>query len=94
MLTPSHRLEGEPWDMRTAVSRSYDSLARGGLHHARPSGGVANGTEYDFISRRAAVPSKAGIYDANLPVRLPFLFSLKQRCCTFGRQRTPSQNIP
>lgn len=34
--------------MRTTVSRSYDSLARGGLHHARPSGGVANGTEYDF----------------------------------------------
>ena len=34
--------------MRTAVSRSYDSLARGGLHHARPSGSVANRTEYDL----------------------------------------------
>ena len=34
--------------MRTAVSRSYDSLARGGLHHAQPSGDVANGTEYDL----------------------------------------------
>ena len=93
MLTPSHGLEGEPWDIRTAVSRSYDSLARGGLHNAQPSGSVANETEHDFISHRAAVPSKAGIYDANLLVRLPFLFSLKQRCCTFSRQRTTSQNI-
>ena len=81
--------------MRTAVSRSYDSLARGGLHHAQPSGGVANRTEYDLkFQHRAAVPSKAGIYDANLLARLPILFSLKQRCCTFSRQRTPSQNIP
>ena len=29
-----------------------------------------------------------------LLARLPFLFSLKQRCCTFSRQRTPDQNIP
>ena len=47
--------------MRTAVSWSYDSLARGGLHHAQPSGGVANGTEYDLkFQHRAAVPNEAG----------------------------------
>lgn len=47
--------------MRTAVSWSYDSLARGGLHHAQPSGGVANGTEYDLkFQHRAVVPNEAG----------------------------------
>ena len=60
MLTPSHRLEGEPCGMRqpfeAAVSWSYDSPAKGGLHHAHYPGRVANRMDLLKWTSRAAAP--------------------------------------
>ena len=60
MLTPSHRLEGEPCGMRqlfeAAVSWSYDSPAKGGLHHAHYPGRVANRIDFLKWTSRAAAP--------------------------------------
>ena len=60
MLTPSHRLEGEPCGMRqpfeATVSWSYDSPAKGGLHHAHYPGRVANRIVLLKWTSRAAAP--------------------------------------
>lgn len=60
MLTPSHRLEGEPFGMRqlfeAAVSWSYDSPAKGGLYHAHYPGRVANRMDLLKWTSRAAAP--------------------------------------
>ena len=101
MLTPSHRLEGEPCGMRqlfeAAVSWSYDSPAKGGLHHAHYPGRVANRMDLLKWTNRAAAPvcaimlcgsnsARAAASQSQIP--LPMRMNTKRRCSFWRWQRS------